>query len=144
MISNLPFVHRSRRVLPWSEGGLKLEIYIYLRSEFVKKKRGVINEGGVILNEYGISTTEICFPMYRRLWNWFEYIFFFYNAIVGIVASILRVFLSVTVNLLLLFRLDAVIFMKGFEFMDSGMSHILASILYVKATRKCRTLWGRA
>ena len=74
------------------------------------------------MNEYGISTTEICFPMYRRLWNWFEYIFFFYNAIVGIVASIFRVVLSVTINLLLLFRLDAVIFMKGFEFMDAGMS----------------------
>ena len=78
----------------------------------------------------------------RRLWNWFEYIFFFYNALVGIVASIFWVFLSVTINLLLLFRLDTVIFMKGFEFMDSGMCcmfHILAVILSVKAT----TLYNR-
>ena len=117
-------------------GGLKLEINIPLQPIHAKWKGGLTNEGGVILNEYGISTTEICFPMYRRLWNWFEYIFFFYNAIVGIVASIFRVVLSVTINLLLLFRLDAVIFMKGFEFMDAGMCcmfHTLAVILCVKA-----------
>jgi len=57
---------------------------------------------------------------HRRFWNWVEYIFFFYNAIVGIVASIFRILLSIGVNLLLLFRLDTVIFMKGWEFLDAG------------------------
>ena len=64
------------------------------------------------------STTELYASPCRHLWNWFRYIFFFYNAIVGIVASIVRIFLSVTISLLLLFRLDAVIFMKGFESMN--------------------------
>ena len=40
MISNLPFVHRSRRVLPWSEGGLKLEIYIPSQRIRAKQKGG--------------------------------------------------------------------------------------------------------
>jgi len=68
---------------------------------------------------------------HRRFWNWVEYIFFLYNAIVGIIASIFRILLSVGVNLLLLFRLDTVILMKGWEFLDVGMSnssHISTSL----------------
>ena len=57
----------------------------------------------------------------RRLWNWFEYILFFYNTIVGFVAAIFRVLISALFGLLLLFRLDTVILMKGFEFGDTGM-----------------------
>ena len=53
MISNLPLVRRSRRVLPWSGGGLKLEINIPLQQIRVKRKGGLINEGGVISSEYG-------------------------------------------------------------------------------------------
>jgi len=59
---------------------------------------------------------------FRRLWNWFEYVFFFYNTIVGLFAAIFRVIVSAAFSLLLLFRLDTVILMKGFEFGDTGMS----------------------
>ena len=56
MSSNLPLVRRSRRVLPWS-GGLKLEIKIPSQQIRAKWKGGLINEGGVISSEYGISIT---------------------------------------------------------------------------------------
>ena len=54
MSSNLPLVHRSRRVLPWSRG-LKLEINIPSQRIRAKWKGGLINEGGVISSEYGSS-----------------------------------------------------------------------------------------
>ena len=54
MSSNLPLVRRSRRVLPWS-GGLKLEINIPSQRIRAKWKGGLINEGGIISSEYGIS-----------------------------------------------------------------------------------------
>ena len=65
---------------------------------------------------------------HRRFWNWLEYIFFFYNAIVGFATSIVRILLSIGVNLLLLFRLDTVILMKGWEFLDPGMSCIWTAL----------------
>ena len=57
MSSNLPLVHRSRRVLQWS-GGLKLEINIPSQRIRAKWKGGLINEGGVISSEYGKSFLE--------------------------------------------------------------------------------------
>ena len=58
MSSNLPLVRRSRRVLPWSGGGLKLEINIPSQRIRAKWKGGLINEGGVISSEYGSSSVE--------------------------------------------------------------------------------------
>ena len=56
MSSNLPLVRRSRRVLPWlGGGGLKLEINIPSQRIRAKWKGGLINEGGVILSEYGTT-----------------------------------------------------------------------------------------
>ena len=65
--SNLPLVHRSRRILPWciytlsDGGGLKLEINIPLQRICAKWKGGLINEGGVISSEYGNSCTIMGF-----------------------------------------------------------------------------------
>ena len=62
--SNLPLVHWSHRVLPWSEGGgggLKLEIKIHSQRICAKWKGGLINEGGVISSEYGNSCTIMGF-----------------------------------------------------------------------------------
>ena len=53
MSSNLPLVRQSHGVLPWSGGGLKLEINIPPQRIRAKQKGGLINEGGVISNEYG-------------------------------------------------------------------------------------------
>ena len=58
MISNLPLIRRSRRVLPWSGEGLKLEINIPSQRICAKRKGGLINEGGVISSEYGSFSTE--------------------------------------------------------------------------------------
>ena len=58
MISNLPVVCRSRRVLTRSGGGRKLEINIPSQRIRAKRKGGLINEGGVISSECGIHLTE--------------------------------------------------------------------------------------
>lgn len=56
----------------------------------------------------------------RRLFNWFAFILFFYNGIAGLVGAILRAFMSSFFGLLLLFRLDRIVLMKGFEAFDFG------------------------
>ena len=43
-----------------------------------------------------------------------------YNALIGIVAALVRVLVSAGFGLLLLFRLDKVVLMKGLEFADFG------------------------
>ena len=53
MSSNLPLIRWSCRVLPWLGGGLKLEINIPSQQIRAKRKGGLINEGGIILSEYG-------------------------------------------------------------------------------------------
>ena len=58
----------------------------------------------------------------RRLFNWFLYMLFFYNALIGIVTALVRVAIAAGIGMLLLFRLDKVILMKGFEFADFGES----------------------
>ena len=69
--------------------------------------------------------------LHRRLWNWFEYVFFFYNTIVGFFAAILRIMVAALFSLLLLFRLDTVILMKGFEFGDTGKFDYLYKGLHI-------------
>ena len=60
MSSNLPLVRQSRRVLPWSGGGLKR----------AKWKGGLINEGGVISSEYGNSSSTGGQKFVNRLNPW--------------------------------------------------------------------------
>ena len=56
----------------------------------------------------------------RRLFNWFAFILFFYNGIAGLVGAILRALMASLFGLLLLFRLDRIVLMKGFEAYDFG------------------------
>jgi len=42
-------------------------------------------------NEDSLSHWYYPASPHRRFWNWVEYIFFFYDAIIGIVASIFRI-----------------------------------------------------
>ena len=56
----------------------------------------------------------------RRLFQWFLYTLFIYNAVLGVVVAIARLLLSALFGLLLLIRLDRVVLMKGFEFWDLG------------------------
>ena len=56
----------------------------------------------------------------RNAFNWVSYFFLLYNAIVGFLGAILRVLLAMLFGILLLFRLDTNIMMKGFQFADLG------------------------
>ena len=56
----------------------------------------------------------------RRLFDWFAFILFFYNGIAGVFGAILRALMSSMFGLLLLFRLDRIVLMKGFERYDFG------------------------
>ena len=62
---------------------------------------------------------------HSRLFNWLAYILFFYNGIAGFISAILRTLMSSLFSLLLLFRLDQVVLLKGFEQFDFGMSAVL-------------------
>ena len=55
-----------------------------------------------------------------RAFHWFTYIMFFHNVVVGITSALLRIFYSIGFGLLLLFRLDRVVLMHGFENFDGG------------------------
>ena len=57
MSSNLPLIRRSHRV----RGGHKLEINIPQQQIHAKSKGGLINEGGVMLSEYG-TLFQVTFP----------------------------------------------------------------------------------
>ena len=65
MISNLPLVRRSHRVLPWSGEVLKLEINIPLQRIRARRKGGggLINEGGIISSEYVTSLNFFHSPL---------------------------------------------------------------------------------
>ncbi|XP_064406724.1 stimulated by retinoic acid gene 6 protein-like isoform X2 [Halichondria panicea] len=69
----------------------------------------------------------------RRLFNWFAYILFFYNGIAGFVSAILRTLMSVVFSLLLLFRLDQVVLIRGFEQFDFAHNAYLGFI-YLNST----------
>lgn len=55
-----------------------------------------------------------------RWYHFLTYLLYFQNIVVGITSALLRVLYSVAFGLLLLFRLDRVVLMKGFERYDSG------------------------
>ncbi len=62
----------------------------------------------------------ILFLLCRRLFNWFSFLLFFYNGFAGFVNAILRTLLASLFTILLLFRLDRVVLMRGFERFDFG------------------------
>jgi len=58
----------------------------------------------------------------RGLFNWFSYLFFFYNGFAGFIGAVMRSLMASIFSLLLLFRLDTVVLMRGFERFDYGIS----------------------
>ena len=60
----------------------------------------------------------------RRLFYLFSYFVFFQNMVVGFVSSLLRITISVLLGLVLFFRLDRVVLMKGFEALDQGKAPV--------------------
>ena len=72
--------------------------------------------------------------LHRRLFYVFSYFLFFQNVVIGLMSSFLRIILSVVLGLVLFFRLDRVVLMKGFEVMDQGrpcqsLTFLLCSLL---------------
>ena len=60
------------------------------------------------------------YNFYRNLFNWFALILFFYNGLAGLVKGIIRIVYSAAIGLLLIFRLDYVVFAQYFAFLDKG------------------------
>eukprot|EP00731_Ephydatia_muelleri_P016567 Em0009g991a len=70
----------------------------------------------------------------RRLFYFFSYFVFFQNVVIGLVSSFLRIIYSMVLGLVLFFRLDRVVLMKGFEALDQG--HVTyVSFLYLEHTQ---------
>ena len=63
----------------------------------------------------------------RRLFYLFSYFVFFQNVVIGLVFSFLRIIYSMVLGLVLFFRLDRVVLMKGFEALDQGRPPVLKS-----------------
>ncbi len=57
---------------------------------------------------------------YRSLYQVFIFIFFFFNSIYGVVLCFLRIFGSVIFTVVMLFRLDWDVYMRGLEGWDVG------------------------
>ena len=60
----------------------------------------------------------------RRLYYFAGYFLFIYNAVVGAFSVLKRVLLSLVIGTLIIARMDYVVLMRGFEFLDSGNSFI--------------------
>ncbi len=58
------------------------------------------------------------------MFQWFMYILFIYNTLIGLATALFRVLISATMGLLLMLRLDKVILMKGFEPFDIGTTYV--------------------
>lgn len=103
---------------------------ILCRLVFIEDKRGKfialtnrwVEVGGVLTVNH-LSNANFC---YRRLFNWFSFLLFFYNGFAGFVNAILRTLLASLFTLLLLFRLDRVVLMRGFERFDFGELRMIA------------------
>ena len=56
----------------------------------------------------------------------------FYNALIGLVGAFLRILFSAVFGMLLIFRVDRVVLMKGFEFFDFGKFrvHVASEVAY--------------
>lgn len=58
--------------------------------------------------------------MCRRTFHIFSYLMVFQNTVVGVTSAFIRILYSIFFGLLLIFRLDRVVLMKGFERFDKG------------------------
>ena len=56
----------------------------------------------------------------RRLYHWFTYMLFIYNAIIGLLVAAMRLLTSFLFSLVLVIRLDILIMKQGLEFWDTG------------------------
>ena len=65
----------------------------------------------------------------RWLYHILTYFFFFFNAIFGFVMCVLRVFAVGVFTVVMLFRLDWDVYMRGLEGWDTG-TYIIISTLY--------------
>ncbi|XP_064405980.1 stimulated by retinoic acid gene 6 protein-like isoform X2 [Halichondria panicea] len=61
----------------------------------------------------------------RGLFNWFSYLLFFYNGFAGFMGAVIRTLMASLFGLVLLFRLDTVVLMRGFETFDYGHNSFL-------------------
>ncbi len=64
------------------------------------------------------------------MFQWFMYILFIYNTLIGLATALFRVLISATMGLLLMLRMDKVILMKGFERFDIGTTYVRTICLY--------------
>ena len=107
-------------------------IIIYVSQIILCKLLFVRSGGGkfvVITNKYVCLYQYTCVLIFiwsdyprlcRRLFHWFSYTLFVYNAILGLLMAVVRLLLSALFSLLLLIRMDRVVLMKGFEAWDFG------------------------
>lgn len=68
----------------------------------------------------------------RRLFHWFSYTLFIYNAIIGLFMAVVRLLLSSLFSLLLLIRMDRIVLMKGFEFWDFSKHEHYMEVIGIK------------
>ena len=62
----------------------------------------------------------ICCCLHRRIYDVLTYVFFFFNVIFGVVMCFLRVFGVFIFTMVMLFRLDWDVYMRGLEGWDTG------------------------
>ena len=79
----------------------------------------------------------------RRIFHWFSYTLFIYNAVLGLLMAVVRLLLSTLFSLLLLIRMDRVVLMKGFELWDLGECLYVNTLLHVyKPADHIWPMWG--
>ena len=62
----------------------------------------------------------VCYCVLRRIYDVLTYVFFFFNVIFGVVMCFLRVFGVFIFTMVMLFRLDWDVYMRGLEGWDMG------------------------
>jgi len=98
---------------------------MYYNNKIINLKVNKVLENGTLLLYmyyiyFGTNKLILYYFPCSRLYNWFAFVLFFYNGIAGFVSAILRTIMSSLFSLILLFRLDQVILIKGFERFDIG------------------------
>ena len=92
-----------------------------------------IHIGSYYSLEYNSTILLSC----RKIFQWFMFVLFIYNTIIGLASALFRVLISATMGLLLMLRLDRVILMKGFEPFDIGTTYIQHTYMLYCLARKC-------
>lgn len=67
------------------------------------------------------------FRLLRRAFHNFNYFFFFFNMILGVMNCLLRVIKSAAVGLMLVSRIERTIMPEGFETLDSSKTEVFPS-----------------